>query len=384
MASGLDCILLTCTDPPPDHESLARAYGVDQADLDTLQVRRWFVDGAGPATEERCPVMRFGSDPGVLAPRLFSPDLLAKRLEYLWLMRWYPPEGAAVMVEGDASLLPVVPRLVAALAGFLTSEPDLRVVLAELGSPGDAEFAAEVAAGLPPGSVHRLPRCAGIEDVVAAIANCAIFAGSSLGAGLVAQAYGRASVTLDPAALPTSEDFERARRADAAPAGGSAPAARADAELDHIAEIARTAALARRKKEAPMPETQHPAGTEDVLGQLQVAHEARSRRLATERMVFANHLHKAEAEIGRLKDEVARLRDELARADGRAAQAEAATRAEAGTRLAVEEELAGLRATRTFRYTAELRSVYGRLRKLGDGSPPTADPPPPAETKPGL
>src|ERR1700716_1125019 len=54
MAAGLDCILLTCTDPPPDHESLARAYGVDQADLDTLQVRRWFVDGAGPATEERC------------------------------------------------------------------------------------------------------------------------------------------------------------------------------------------------------------------------------------------------------------------------------------------------------------------------------------------
>jgi predicted nucleic acid-binding Zn-ribbon protein len=132
-----------------------------------------------------------------------------------------------------------------------------------------------------------------------------------------------------------------------------------------------------------MPETQHPAETEDALGQLQVAHEARSRRLATERMVFANHLHKAEAEIGRLKDEVARLREELARADGRAAKAEAATRAEIEARLAVEEELAGLRATRTFRYTAELRSVYGRLRKLGDGSPPSVEPPPPGETKPG-
>ncbi|MEA2589250.1 MAG: hypothetical protein QOH66_2177 [Actinomycetota bacterium] len=394
MASDLDCILLTCSDGLLDHQSLARAYGVDRAELDELQVRRWFVDGprgapqgAGsgppPATEERCPVMTFGSDLGVLAPKLFSPELLAKRLEYLWLMGWYPPEGAAVVVEGDATLLPVVPGLVAALSGFLTSEPDLKVVLAELGSPGDAEFASEVAAGLPPESVHRLPRAAGIEDIAAAIANCAIFAGSSERAGRVAQAYGRAWVTLDPAALPASEDFEHARKADAAPAGGSAPAAQAEAELDLVAEIARTAALARRQKEAPMPETQHPAETEDALGQLQVAHETRSRRLATERMVFANHLHKAEAEIARLKEELARLREELARADGRAAQAEAATRAETDARLAVEEELAGLRATRTFRYTAELRSVYGRLRKLGDTSPPTADPPPPAETKPG-
>jgi HAMP domain-containing protein len=172
-------------------------------------------------------------------------------------------------------------------------------------------------------------------------------------------------------------------KADPAGSHVSSLTASADAELDRIAEIARTAALARRQKEAPMPETQHPAETEDALGQLQVAHEARSRRLATERMVFANHLHKAEAEIGRLKDEVARLREELARADGRAAKAEAATRAEIEARLAVEEELAGLRATRTFRYTAELRSVYGRLRKLGDGSPPSVEPPPPAETKPG-
>ena len=383
LTAGLDCVLVTCTDPPPDPDRLARSYGVDRAVLDELHLEGWFVDGSARAAEERCPVITFGSDPVVLAPRLFSPDLLTKRLEYLWLMGWYPRDGVAVVVEGDGGLLPIVPRLAAELSEFVASEPDLKVVLAELGSPGDADFASEVAAGLPPESVHRLPRCAGIEDIAAAIANCAIFAGSSQRAGRVAQAYGRAWVTLDPAALPASEDFERARKADAAPAGGSAPAAQAEAELDLVAEIARTAALARRQKEAPMPETQHPAETEDALGQLQVAHEARSRRLATERMVFANHLHKAEAEIARLKEELARLREELARADGRAAQAEAATRAETDVRLAVEEELAGLRATRTFRYTAELRSVYGRLRKLGDTSPPTADPPPPAETKPG-
>ena len=86
IASDLDCILVTSTDPPPDHDRLARSYRVDRAVLDELDVRRWFVDGPGPAPEERCPMIPFRSDPVVLAPRLFSPDLLTKRLEYLWLM----------------------------------------------------------------------------------------------------------------------------------------------------------------------------------------------------------------------------------------------------------------------------------------------------------
>jgi hypothetical protein len=381
MASGLDCILVALADPP-DHDRLARSYGVGRAALDELDVGRWFVGGPAPAAEERCPRVSFGSDPVVLAPRLFSPDLLSKRLEYLWLMGWYPPESAALVVEGDADLLPIVGPLGAELSGLLASEPDLKVVLAELGSPGDADFASALAAVLPPESVHRLPRCASLEDIAAAIAHCAVFAGSSRRAGLVAEAYGRPWVMLDHATPPTPEQFERARRADPAP-GTGAPAAQADAELDRIAEIAQTAALARRQKEGSMPETQRLAETEAVLDHLQVAHEARSRRLATERMVFANHLHKAEAEIGRLREELARLREELARVDSRVAEAQEATRAEAGARLAVQEELSALRATRTFRYTAELRSVYGRLRRLGDASPPPPDSPPQAAGKPG-
>lgn len=396
--AGLDCVLVSRTDPFPDGDRLARSYGVDRAALDELDLEGWFIDGPGEASGDRCPVITLGSDPVVLAPRLFSPDLLTKRLEYLWLMGWYPREGAAVVVEGDETLLPIVPRLAAELCKFVASESDLKVVLAELGSPGDADFASELAAELPPECRYRLPGFAGIEDIAAAIANSAFVAARSGRVGLVAQAYGRPWVALDPKACPTSAHFERARRAEVAPAAGPSLAARADAELDRIAEVARTAALTHRQKEASMAETQRLSETEEALGHLQVAHEARSRRLATERMVFANHLHKAEAEIGRLKDEVARLREEVTHAESRAAEAEAGTRAEAAARLAAQEELSALRATRTFRYTAELRSVYGRIRQLGEsppkpaGSPagslapadpsPAADSSRPAETKP--
>jgi len=374
VTAGLDCVLVSRADPFPDRDHLARSYGVDRAALDELDLEGWFIDRPGQASEDRCPVMTFGSDPVVLAPRLFSPDLLTKRLEYLWLMGWYPREGPAVVVEGDESLLRIVPRLAAELWELVASESDLKVVLAELGSPGDADFASELAAELPPECRYRLPGFAGIEDIAAAIANSVFVAGSSRRVGLVAQAYGRPWVALDPEACPTSEHFERARRTEAAPAGPSL-AAQADAELDRIAEVARTAALTHRQKEASMAETQRLSETEEALGHLQVAHEARSRRLATERMVFANHLHKAEAEIGRLKDEVARLREELTHAEGRAAEAEAGTRAEAAARLAAQEELSALRATRTFRYTAELRSVYGRIRQLGESPPkPTGSP----------
>jgi len=97
-----------------------------------------------------------------------------------------------------------------------------------------------------------------------------------------------------------------------------------------------------------------------------VAHDARSKRLATERMVFANQLHKAEQEIASLKAEAARLREEVTTALAKLGQAEQSLHAEAGGRAATEAELLALRATRTFRYTAELRAVYSRLRRLAE------------------
>ena len=56
--------------------------------------------------------------------------------------------------------------------------------------------------------------------------------------------------------------------------------------------------------------------------------------------------------------------------------------AEAAARAAIAAELVGLRATRTFRYTAELRSAYGRLRKIANPPEPTPPEPTPSEPTP--
>ena len=97
------------------------------------------------------------------------------------------------------------------------------------------------------------------------------------------------------------------------------------------------------------------------LSLLEVAHEARSRRLAVERMVFAEHLNSATDEIVALKEEIARMREEYRR---QVEHLQAHARSETTARQKAEAELDALRATRTFRYTAELRMLYGRFRGL--------------------
>lgn len=359
VTADLDLVVLACP---------------DQTDPDP-----WFGEPAGPPGGPTVGThrIRLRSDPTILAPRLFSPDLLAKRLEYLWLMGWYPSEGAAVVVEGDAGVAGIAPALAAALSRFLTGRPDLRVVVAEMGAPGDADFAATLAAALPDESVYRLPGFAGVEDVAAAVANCAAFAGSSPAGGLLALAYGRRPIRLEASDPPGAAAFEAALKAEGSPREAQALTDRADAELDAVAAMARQAAAARTSSEEAGVQARGIDETRrGALERLQVAHEARSRRLATERMVFANHLHKAEKEIARLKAETARLREELSQASDRMVAAGEAIRSEAAARQAVEEELARLRATRTFRYTAEMRSVYGRLRRMAEAPEVAPEGPP--------
>jgi len=174
-----------------------------------------------------------------------------------------------------------------------------------------------------------------------------------------------------PSGPPGVEALRTALRGDPPSRRVRALIAAVDADLDRIAEAAAAAspshqAPSHQVKESPLPDPDRLAEAELALQRLRVAHEARSRRLATERMVFANHLHKAEADISALRAEVSRLAEQVAHAEARLAEAVAATQAEAKARSVTEAELAGLRATRTFRYTAELRNVYARLRRMSD------------------
>ena len=447
-ALDLDCIVVAGADLLPDGPTLAALYGVEPAALQDMAPGRFFVDGPGEDAETGCPVfwlgVSLGADPtaeeadrlrraaarrpyitvvddvtrrrlavatgvdagidvvpdvALLAPRLHPPELLAKRLEYLRLMGWYPREGAPLVVEGDRSLLPHAGALAGAINVLLDHHPNLQVVLAEMGADGDGAFAAALAERLPAEATTRLPGHVGMEDLAAALSSCAAFAGSSYRAGLLAFAYDRplailnlagaprlhqlegladlvgrsGSVVIQPADLIEVLDLALAAAA-ASPAGVLVPGTgmgphtgrlatltrQVDASLDGLAELAERATL-EHGRALPGTSNERLADLAEHLHRLEVAFEARSRRMATERMVFAEHLRKAEAEIARLRAESLALRTEL----------DAAQKAAEGAGKAAEEgrrELEALRATRTFRYTAELRNVYGKLR--GDGDPP--------------
>ncbi|HEU5001820.1 MAG TPA: hypothetical protein VFW71_03450 [Actinomycetota bacterium] len=320
----------------------------------------------------------------LLASRLWVPETLAKRLDYLRLMGWYPRDGAPLVVECGVVPAGGLPALAAGIAAFLGDHPGMGAVLAETGLPGgDAAFvrslaAALIEAGVPEGGWHHLPACASLEDLGAALAACGAFAGGALRSAVVARSFGRPAVLINDGDGSESDRPPgdggpglalglALRRAVAGPVWAGHLATeldRLDEALDGAAFIAVSAA---RHRQAPaISDEDRLQALEEQLATLEVAHDARSRRLATERMVFANQLHKAEQEIAALKAEAARLREEVSSALAKLAQAERSLHAEAGGRAATEAELLALRATRTFRYTAELRSVYGRLRRIAE------------------
>ncbi len=452
LARELDCAVIAGTALFPDPGELAAWYGIDAGAVDELSPDRFFVEGPGgdcPAwwlgvTLDRQPTARqaarlrsaaltpitvtdvssrdalraakAGAEPGLvpdlalLASRLHPPELLAKRLDYLRLMGWYPGHGSPLVIEAHGRLIPDLPALAGALAAFRRERPGLDLVVAETGCPGDdactdALVAALGAAG-EGGATFRLPATAGLEDLSAAVTACAAFAATTLRGALVAASHGRPTVLLGwgPGGAQRALAFDGVDEVAGEPAivapspaglaGALAlalatPAApgtlamlhkELDATLDTVAE-AIAAAARRRHEPEPLPDAERAAALEEQLAHLATAHDARSRRLATERMVFANHLRKAEEEIAALKAEAARLREEASRAQDRVAQAESELAAEAAARAAIAAELVGLRATRTFRYTAELRSAYGRLRKIANPPEPTpSEPTPPEQT----
>jgi polysaccharide pyruvyl transferase WcaK-like protein len=422
LAEGLDCAIVGGGEIIHDHDwELAQHYGRPEEELRALAPSRFFIDGLGPELEEECPVVwhavglpfdvpleqrgRYRDalhprpyvsvrdeisrarleeagverpvavvpDPAVLLPRLFPADLLDRRLRYLRAIGAYPVRGPALVVQGSRVLLQWLDDLAEAVDA-LARELAVPVALVQTGpTHGDGEFAEALTARL---DAEVFPVVdAGVEDIAAAIAASAGFVGNSLHGNITAFAYGRPHVVLRThgesklrgfARLIDAPDSLASRPQDVVPAfrAGAALGDRRDVHarlvravdrhFDRLADVARHAALRRVRPDA------RPRSVEDLERQLAAlarAFEARGRRLAVQRWRMAD----------RLADADERARDERERLEAIVGDLE---RRNEGLEREVEGkqgELERLLATRTFRYTAALRGLWGRLRRRGNG-----------------
>jgi len=407
-------------------ELLGPIYGMASDTMIERAPSRFFIDGLGPELEARCPVVwhavgipfdvdpdeagryrralasrpyvsvrddasrrrleRAGvdreievvPDPAVLLPRLIPDEVLDRRLAYLRGAGAFPDDAPALVVQGSRTLLDASADLAAAVAR-LAEEQDAEVVLVESGPVhGDAELADALA-----GALSRPARrvSGGVEDVLAAIRGSAGFVGSSLHGNIAALVYGRPHVVLGWGgeskldAFARSIDREEAlvTSPDDVPAAFAKVAARgsqdelvaalhrdADRHFDRLATIAADAAERRGDERDDEPT---PAQLREHYGALRASNAAFARRVAAERMRLAERVEEREAErrrdVAKLEAEIRRRDEELARARQEVVDERARREAEVGAR---EEQLRTLLNTKTFRYTAALRRLWGRLR----------------------
>jgi hypothetical protein len=382
LAAELDCVVITgAWAGGGDAQVASHLYGAAAAQL-RATLPTLFIDGLGPDREQRCPVswhavgvpappdtdaaarlrsalgrralVTVDSDsslrrlaeadaaagvvavpePLLLLDRLWPAPALQRRERFLRIAEWLPREGAYLLVQGDAGMVPLVDGVAATVTA--RAPEGVSVVIATASAVrGDAAFADALAARLP-GAI-RLPPEVGCDDLAAAVTGAVrVIAGdrfvvaaalahgvplevgdagstASLGAGLGATAVERARDRLEQHFDTLAAFATAAARARAAAAGATPPAPDEPAD-----------ALRRR------------------LSALQRAHELRSRRLSEERAIFQAEFARLAAERRAVEADRDRLAGELA---------------------AQRAELEGLRGSKTWRYTEPLRTVYRRLRR---------------------
>jgi lipopolysaccharide transport system ATP-binding protein len=428
LATDLDCVAIGGGEIIHTRDALlAPCYGVEDPEIEVRAPSRFFIDGLGPELEAGCPTLwsavgipfDFSTDEaarirtalarrpyvavrdersrtrleaagvereidivpdlGFLLPRLLSGSLLRKRLDYLRLMGWYPPEGEAVIVQRNRDLLRLVPAIASALRRLLEDRPGASLVIAETGPcHGDDEFGNVLFSALP-ARTYRLPGIAGIEDLTAAIASSAGFIGVSLHGNITAFAYGRPHIILNPsdqskldglaeivetpeALVSDPDDLPKAFEYVASRAPRPDLLTRLQAAVDiHFDRIAVCAVRAAEERvDGPTTGAPPPAlvarltELERRLAGMLTAHEARGRRLMAERLAFADHVHDLREELSaqltsRFEEELARLAEEVAWLREVVADK--------------ENHIRLLETSRTYRYTAPLRSVYGSIRR---------------------
>jgi polysaccharide pyruvyl transferase WcaK-like protein len=402
-------------------ELLSVVYGVSDEQVLARRPSDWFIDGLGAELEQACPVIwhcvgipfeptaeeagrlcdalecrpyvavrdatskeRLGragvSSPVTLVPdsaflvnRLLPTRPLARRREFHRHMGWIPgTDDPVLVVQGNRDLLRFVPQIAAALRIWLTNHPDVQVVIAELGPcHGDSEFADALEPMLPR-PVFRFPHTAGIADIISLIEGAHCFVGISLHGNITAVALGGRQMIINLNGQSKLDGLAQTIRAEdrlvrqpeeivfrLETAWVSPPAydvvaplqARVDQHFDRIAEIAEKSAAQRPGR---VPDKDELVRKIDRL----------SREVEMLRRVSALTQQRLIEERAAMAEPVRAVLDELAEAKARLIELETVNSDATEALRDAQRENERLLATRTFRYTAGLRSRYRKLRRF--------------------
>lgn len=314
-------------------------------------------------------------DPLLLVPRLLAPDALARRLEFVRMMGWFPTEGRAVVLEVDAALLPHADAVARALDAAV-SATDAGVVLVRTdGREPDGGKAADAISASMSTPAHRVPDDALVDDVIAVVAAAAAVAVRSSTAMALAAAYGVPAAHLDVAGDATKsplaaltgnagavvtrpEELADLLDGERFVAGGAVASlqARLDAHFDRIAAIADSAAAARPRTSDGRPVLP----PSEYVSAMELAHRRMQERLDAERLAVAEHLvglrRRHQADLRGLCEEADRLR---AQHDEHDAARQEELRKELDR---VAAELEALKSIRVLRMLRPARAIYARLR----------------------
>ena len=324
-------------------------------------------------------------DPLLLAPRHLRPRALARRLEYLRMMGWFPVDGPVLAVEAHVRLLAHVPAVAAALDQAITAG-GASVVFVQVRADDEAAVqAAGAVAGAMTCPAYRLQGGSSVDDLVAVVAGATEVAASSPAVIALAAAYERPLAVLllstpDHQPVPTAPDgvevvrqpyqleglFAAGRLRSAA--GVPDRQTRLDAHFHHMAAVINTAA-AGRPRPASLPSLSLP----EYVAAMEAAYHHMRDRLRAERRAVADHLGSFrgahEGELRHAREDLERLRAERDALEAQLDQAAGdttrrdATEEELRARVdAAKAELEALKNIRILRLLRPARAVYARLR----------------------
>ena len=311
-------------------------------------------------------------DPVALAFRVFEPAVLARRLDYLRLMEWFPRGGAPVVVQGSEALVAHAESIAAALTGAIAGR-NAPVLLLETEPAEGSRFAEALMPRLR--GAFRVPASVSLVDILAVFSGARFFVGDSVHGHMAALGFGVPSLFVSVGEVaPALAALGDAAPASAHPAdsGNALPrllgqartdglpspvAVRLEAHFDALAGFA-DCAVAESFERDTGPRSREGTGLLRALQDAELrldatreAWEARSEQIAALRIELAEQLESLESGFASQAD-----RALLAERDAQLAQ-------RLGELEAIRAEFRRFTNLRVFRYTAPLRRLYASLRR---------------------